>query len=746
MINETKKRIKATGSSERTTIGFLAIADFRSSLAQELVAGVNSAAKDLDVNLINFCSGYKYSLGDTFTFGQYYKEVFPFLNKRNIDGLISWASSIAYIMSFEEVEKFHAEIKTVPSVCLGMKIENIPSLTIDNELGIRRIMNHLVDVHGLTKIAFIGDKKGYHHDYCNEERFLTYKKVLQEKNIPYNEDLVYILKDVDHRFISQAVSSFFDKNKLKPKKDIEAIVTISDLVSNRLIHILQARNIQVPGDIAITGFNNTFEGIRAEPPLTTVDPQYYQYGYTAIQLILDQLLKKPVLAVTRMPVEFITRQSCGCQEVSAHRMMEHPKKQSTFAGKKPADNVIQSKKGIIETRMETIIHKYDPEFNNEYVEDICNALVNDMETKSTSDFVSALKKYFFGNKYSIEKILTLDSFISEIRIMFLSEIKINPGMVFVAENIFHQARVMIRISINYITMSRMNNTYQMGKMAFFAADYNAVENFEEFGQLLKINCMEFEIPGAFVVLTHVEANHPGSGRIVAVHQANNNSFRDHTKGKVSAHCILPKNCYPNKRYSMMFQLCNYRESYIGYVIFEMGPFDIPLYDTIRMIISPTIYRIIKHTMTPPKSPSLHGRLPNKSAISKSGYAMHPDKLFMVKKKGGKSLQSHQIVKCLSQYITEPTNIEKFALELNVSVSTLVRWTRKLTGTTVQRLHEKIKMERAMSLLETTGYKIAEIAEKLGYDNQFYFSTVFKKYAGITPLRWKKSRQVAKPIK
>ncbi|RPJ06192.1 MAG: LacI family transcriptional regulator, partial [Spirochaetaceae bacterium] len=497
---------KRRAAETRPTIGFLAIANFRSSLAQELVAGLNSAAKEHDVNIINFCNGYKYSLGDTFTYARYYKRTFPYLTKKNIDGLVSWASSMAYIMPFDEVEKLHASITTIPLVCLGMQMENIPSLVIDNAGGIRHLMQHLTQVHGFSKIAFIGDKKGYRHNYCNEERYDAYRSVLAESGIAFRDEYVYILDEIDHKQINKAVNTLFEKRKLRPKKDIQAIVTISDSVSNRLVEILASRNIRVPEDVAVVGFNNTFEGIRADPPLTTVDPLYYRYGHTAIQMILDQIEKKKVPFMIRMPVEFLVRQSCGCYEDSIVTVMEERRQKAALAltPKSNKTRAVNARESVLDG-LQCIIHKYDPDFNPRYIEDLYDSLMNDIESRTSRRFITALKKYFFKNKYPIEKILTLDNVISEMRKQVLPSLSSKRDLVRMAEDIFHQARVMINISTNYITMVRMRYSYQLGKMAFFAADYNAVNNFREFGDLFRTHLMDFDIPGAFVVVNGEES-------------------------------------------------------------------------------------------------------------------------------------------------------------------------------------------------------------------------------------------------
>ena len=48
-------------------------------------------------------------------------------------------------------------------------------------------------------------------------------------------------------------------------------------------------------------------------------------------------------------------------------------------------------------------------------------------------------------------------------------------------------------------------------------------------------------------------------------------------------------------------------------------------------------------------------------------------------------------------------------------------------------------EKAKELLENTTMKNYEIAEKVGFSDESYFSKVFKKMTGMTPMNYMKSR-------
>ncbi|MEK3723143.1 response regulator transcription factor [Paenibacillus sp. FSL H8-0034] len=62
-------------------------------------------------------------------------------------------------------------------------------------------------------------------------------------------------------------------------------------------------------------------------------------------------------------------------------------------------------------------------------------------------------------------------------------------------------------------------------------------------------------------------------------------------------------------------------------------------------------------------------------------------------------------------------------------------------TTVVSYLTDLKMERAKALLEGTTLSIADIANQLGYDDENYFSKVFKKQVGVSPFPYRKENEI-----
>src|SRR3546814_9443377 len=77
----------------------------------------------------------------------------------------------------------------------------------------------------------------------------------------------------------------------------DAICTIYDAGAIQLMEILKERGIQVPTDIAVTGFGNDPAACLLVPGLTTYEQKLYEIGLVAGKKMLD-LVKKRFTDVT----------------------------------------------------------------------------------------------------------------------------------------------------------------------------------------------------------------------------------------------------------------------------------------------------------------------------------------------------------------------------------------------------------------------------------------------------------------
>lgn len=87
---------------------------------------------------------------------------------------------------------------------------------------------------------------------------------------------------------------------------------------------------------------------------------------------------------------------------------------------------------------------------------------------------------------------------------------------------------------------------------------------------------------------------------------------------------------------------------------------------------------------------------------------------------------------------ERMSLETISNVLGFSSCYLSRLFKLMTGEGFNEYVTKVKMERAKSLLQTGKYKNYEISDILHYGNADYFCSLFKKYTGVTPVKYRQS--------
>jgi DNA-binding response OmpR family regulator len=78
------------------------------------------------------------------------------------------------------------------------------------------------------------------------------------------------------------------------------------------------------------------------------------------------------------------------------------------------------------------------------------------------------------------------------------------------------------------------------------------------------------------------------------------------------------------------------------------------------------------------------------------------------------------------------SVEKFALEIGMSRSSLFLKLKSITGQSTSEFIRTIRLKRAAKLIESGKYSITEIIYMVGFSDPKYFRTCFKKHFGSTP--------------
>jgi two-component system response regulator YesN len=106
--------------------------------------------------------------------------------------------------------------------------------------------------------------------------------------------------------------------------------------------------------------------------------------------------------------------------------------------------------------------------------------------------------------------------------------------------------------------------------------------------------------------------------------------------------------------------------------------------------------------------------------------------------------SEAVTKYLWRNLHEHVTLESLSRRFNVSPSYLFRVMKAATGMSPMDYFMSQKIQEAQSLIrKNDGTMIKDIASALCFEDQHYFSRVFKKYIGITPMEYRESIKARK---
>jgi len=113
--------------------------------------------------------------------------------------------------------------------------------------------------------------------------------------------------------------------------------------------------------------------------------------------------------------------------------------------------------------------------------------------------------------------------------------------------------------------------------------------------------------------------------------------------------------------------------------------------------------------------------------------------FRLIKESGEKDPVAQSINFMLENLPKKLKLEEIAAETGLSASHYSRLFVNRTGHSPIDYFIQLKIQRACRLLDNSGWMIADVAREMGFDDQFYFSRVFRKVMGMSPVEYRKRR-------
>ena len=263
-----------------------------------IISGVADVMRERDMNLIVFVVG---KLHSPHGWENSRNILMEYVKKGLVDGLIVLSTSIAGYVDKKTIGQLLQHEIRVPIVSIGETYDAHPSVISGCYGAMRAMVDHLIEVHGKRKLAFIKGPDGGHE---SEIRFAAYLDSLAAHGIPFEPEKTFTgtyLYESGQAAVRHFHERGIEYDALVASNDNMALGAISEL--KRLYRVL-------PPDLSIVGFD---DAVFAGPlGLTTVRQNFRLQAQAAADILCRMLDGEKTDVRLELGSELVIRSSCGC--------------------------------------------------------------------------------------------------------------------------------------------------------------------------------------------------------------------------------------------------------------------------------------------------------------------------------------------------------------------------------------------------------------------------------------------------
>lgn len=192
--------------------------------------------------------------------------------------------------------------ETLPVVSLaGAPAKDVASVRADNST-MGELTRHLLADHGYRRLAFVGEPVGS-PDVM--ERWEAFRDAHVQLGLSAPRTPIRVGMQQSDGVTAAA-------QMLERSRRPDAVVCANDELALGVLISMLGRGLAVPGDIAITGFDDVPMSALVHPGVTTVRQPIRELGAVTARQLAALAANTPVDQDTVLPTELVLRGSCGC--------------------------------------------------------------------------------------------------------------------------------------------------------------------------------------------------------------------------------------------------------------------------------------------------------------------------------------------------------------------------------------------------------------------------------------------------
>lgn len=279
------------------------VAGIDQSYQNSILNGIESAAAEFEFDISVFASfsGTMGNLGHD----KGELNIFKLPDFSEFDGAILMTNTIDYHDVAENIINRVIE-SGIPAVSIDNDVPELLYIGIDNRSAMRLMTEHFIKVHNFTKFNYISGPKDNPE---SADRLNAFLQVLEEKGIPIEKERIYY---GDFRAPSgrAAIKYFLNSGLEMP----QAIICANDVMAASAIDTLSESGMLIPDDIAVSGFDNTYNHYNFHMELTSVERPLKLSGQLAGKMLYNSFNNIGQERRINLYMDTFFTDSCGCHD------------------------------------------------------------------------------------------------------------------------------------------------------------------------------------------------------------------------------------------------------------------------------------------------------------------------------------------------------------------------------------------------------------------------------------------------
>ena len=287
------------------------VAGMDQSYQKSILNGLESAAAECMLDFTVFAS-FSGTMGNPrHDKGEF--AIFRLPEFTDFDGAVLLTNTIDYPSVVQDIIT-KVRNANIPAVSIDNDIPDMMHIGIDNSSAMRKITEHFINHHGYTRFNYIS---GPVDNPESADRLKAFRKVLDEHGIAIDDNRIFY---GDFRAPSgrSAIDFFRENNHDMP----QVIICANDVMAATAINRLSELGINVPDDIAVSGFDNTYGSANFQIEITTVERPLVTTGQLACKMLYDFFNNVPHERSITLSSNPIFSESCGCGMGNSHEVSE----------------------------------------------------------------------------------------------------------------------------------------------------------------------------------------------------------------------------------------------------------------------------------------------------------------------------------------------------------------------------------------------------------------------------------------